>query len=102
MTNPAELSREESYLAMPVETRAQAWFDGGNGQYPQTQHYVHGMQCVRDEANGKVVVNGKKYRMERIESKQLAPRKVLPRDYFFPINSNEIAKTPSLVQNPGW
>ena len=102
MTNPAELSREESYLAMPVETRAQAWFDGGNGQYPQTQHYVHGMQCVRDEANGKVVVNGKKYRMERIESKQLAPRKVLSRDYFFPINSNEIAKTPSLVQNPGW
>ena len=102
MTNPAELSREESYLAMPVETRAQAWFDGGNGQYPQTQHYVHGMQCIRDEANGKVVVNGKKYRMERIESKQLAPRKVLSRDYFFPINSNEIAKTPSLVQNPGW
>ena len=47
-------------------------------------------------------MNGKKYRMERIESKQLAPRKVLSRDYFFPINSNEIAKTPSLVQNPGW
>lgn len=102
MTNPAETAKEASYTAMPQETRAQDWFDQGYGEYPQTQRYIHGMQPVRDEVNGKVVMGGKKYRMERIESKQLDPRQVLVRDYFFPINSNEIAKTPSLKQNPGW
>lgn len=101
MTNPIEESKEQDYLAMPEETRAQQWFDEKKEQYPQTQHYIHGMQPVLDE-NGAIKVGGKSYRMERFEGKQLAPRRVTYRDYFFPINSNEIAKTPSLKQNPGW
>ena len=102
ITSPVEVGLEKDYVALDENTRAQQWFDQKNSAYPQTQHYVHGMQCVRDDANGKVVVGGKKYRMERIESKQFQPRQVLERDYYFPINSNEIAKTPSLKQNPGW
>lgn len=101
MTNPIEESKEEQYLAMPEDTRAQKWFDEKKMQYPQTQHYIHGMQPVLDE-NGAIKVGGKSYRMERFEGKQLTPRRVGYRDYFFPINSNEIAKTPSLKQNPGW
>lgn len=100
MTDPAELEKETRYLAMPEETRAQQWFEQ-EGEYPQTQHYIHGMQPVQDN-NGKISLNGRKYKMVRFEGKQLAPRRVTYRDYFFPINSNEIAKTPSLIQNPGW
>lgn len=100
MTDPAELEKETRYLAMPEETRAQQWFEQ-EGEYPQTQHYIHGMQPVLDD-NGKISLNGRKYKMVRFEGKQLAPRRVTYRDYFFPINSNEIAKTPSLIQNPGW
>lgn len=100
MTDPAELEKETRYLAMPEETRAQQWFET-EGEYPQTQHYIHGMQPVLDD-NGKISLNGRKYKMVRFEGKQLAPRRVTYRDYFFPINSNEIAKTPSLIQNPGW
>lgn len=59
------------------------------------------MQAVEDR-DGKITVGGKMYKMVRFEGKQLAPRQVTYRDYFFPINSNEIAKTPSLIQNPGW
>ena len=104
MTNPDELSKEEVYVSLgDQETRAQQWFDKYNIPYPQTQHFVHGMRPVRDEENGKIVIGNKRYRMERIESKQFdGPRKVGKRDYYFPINSNEIAKTPSLKQNPGW
>lgn len=102
MTSSAETAKEAVYTAMPQDTRAQQWFDEGYGEYPQTQRYIHGMRPVRDEAGGKITMGGKKYHMERIESKQLDPRQVLEKDYFFPINSNEIAKTPSLKQNPGW
>lgn len=101
MTSSVEEDKEEQYLAMPEDTRAQQWFNEKKMQYPQTQHYIHGMQPVLDE-NGAIKVGGKSYRMERFEGKQLAPRRVSYRDYFFPINSNEIAKTPSLKQNPGW
>lgn len=101
ITNPVEENKEEQYLAMPEDTRAQRWFDEKKMQYPQTQHYIHGMKPVLDE-NGAIKVGGKSYRMERFEGQQLNPRRVTYRDYFFPINSNEITKTPSLKQNPGW
>jgi len=53
-----------------------------------------------EDANGKIVINGKKYRMERykIEDRVF----VAPRHYLFPIMDDEIKRTPSLVQNPGW
>lgn len=101
-TSSEELMKEGRYLSLSADgdERAQKWIDNGNGEYPQTQHYIHGMIPVAD-GNGKVEINGKTYRMERFEGKQLV-RKFSYRDYFFPINSNEIAKTPSLIQNPGW
>lgn len=100
LTSPIETDKEKLYLAMPEDTRAQDWADT-YGEYPQTQRYIHGMQAVEDR-DGKITVGGKTYKMVRFEGKQLAPRQVTYRDYFFPINSNEIAKTPSLIQNPGW
>lgn len=100
ITNPIELEKEKQYLSMPEENRAQVWADT-KGEYPQTQHYIHGMQAV-EASDGKIVVNGRNYKMVRFEGKQLTPRRVSYRDYLFPINSNEIAKTPSLIQNPGW
>lgn len=98
----SELVKETQYLGLSGDgdERAQMWFDRGLGEYPQTQHYIHGMMPVPD-ANGKVVIDGKTYKMKRVEGRQLV-RKFSYRDYFFPINSNEIAKTPTLVQNPGW
>ena len=82
------------------DERAQKWFENGNGEYPQTQHYIHGMIPVQD-SDGKVIIGSQTYRMQRIEGKQMV-RQFSYRNYFFPINSNEIAKTPSLIQNPGW
>lgn len=102
MTNPIELQKEAAYLALDAnaDLRAQKWTEQ-YGEYPQTQHYIHGMMPVED-GNGKIRVNGKRYIMKRFEGRQLAPRRVTYRNYFFPINANECAKTPSIVQNPGW
>ena len=100
ITNPIEEEKEKRYLSMPEDQRAQLWFEN-EGEYPQTQHYIHGMEPMEDP-DGKINVNGRTYKMVRFEGKQLTPRRVSYRDYFFPINSNEIAKTPSLIQNPGW
>lgn len=102
MTNPVEVQKETTYLALDAnpDLRAQKWTEQ-YGEYPQTQHYIHGMMPV-ENANGKIIVGGKKYVMKRFEGKQLAPRRVTYRDYFFPINSNECAKTPTILQNPGW
>lgn len=101
-TSENELSREGAYLAISSDgdQRAINWVKNGNGSYPMTQKYVHGMRPVPDPT-GQVSIEGAMYRMERFEGKQLV-RKFTYRDYYFPINSNEIAKTPTLVQNPGW
>lgn len=101
-TSSLEIMKEGQYLGLSADpdTRAQLWFERGFGEYPQTQHYIHGMIPIADN-DGKVSIDGKKYKMKRIEGKQLV-RRFSYRDYFFPINSNEIAKTPSLKQNPGW
>lgn len=101
-TSSEELLKEGRYLSLSSDgdERAQKWVENGNGEYPQTQHYVHGMIPVSDP-NGKVTIGSGKYKMKRIEGKQMV-RQFTYRNYFFPINSNEIAKTPSLKQNPGW
>lgn len=101
-TSTNELLKENRYLGLSEngDERAQRWVAEGNGEYPQTQHYIHGMIPVADDG-GKVIIGTRKYKMKRIEGKQMV-RQFTYRNYFFPINSNEIAKTPSLIQNPGW
>lgn len=101
-TSSEELLKEARYLGLSSDPdeRAQKWIENGNGEYPQTQHYIHGMIPVPD-TDGKVQIGSQTYKMKRIEGKQMV-RQFTYRNYFFPINSNEIAKTPSLIQNPGW
>ncbi|MEO6287136.1 MAG: RagB/SusD family nutrient uptake outer membrane protein [Dyadobacter sp.] len=67
--------------------------------YPKAQRMINGMKPVEDP-NGKILVDGKKYKMQRywIESRVF----VAPRHYLFPIMQDELQKTPTLKQNPGW
>lgn len=72
--------------------------------YPKTQRTSHGMRPVEDP-NGKILVNGKHYRMERFRVKvgDHDFRVFLtPQYYLFPISTYELKRAPSLVQNPGW
>ncbi|WP_080903822.1 RagB/SusD family nutrient uptake outer membrane protein [Parabacteroides sp. Marseille-P3160] len=83
-----ELAKEKSYAGV------NSW------PYPKTQRWSHGMKPVEDP-NGKIEVNGKKYKMQRIE---VADQRVFetPKSYLFPIMQDELKRTPGLVQNPGW
>jgi len=67
--------------------------------YPKTQRMINGMRPVEDP-DGKIVVNGKNYRMERyyVENRIF----LAPRHYLFPIMEDELRRSPSLGQNPGW
>lgn len=86
--NAAELSREASYQ------------DADSWPYPKTQRWSHGMRPVEDP-DGKIIVDGKKYKMERFN---LVEGRVFdtPKHYLFPIMSDELKRTPNLKQNPGW
>lgn len=74
--------------------------DPSDWPYPKNQRQSHGMKPVEDP-NGKIVVNGKNYRMERftVEDGRVFTS---PKSYLFPILQEELKKCPSLVQNPGW
>jgi hypothetical protein len=67
--------------------------------YPKAQRMINGMRPVED-SDGKIVVNGKKYKMKRffVESRVF----LAPRHYLFPIMQTELERTPTLGQNPGW
>ena len=83
-----ELTKERTY------TGANSW------PYAKTLRFSHGMKPVEDP-NGKIVVNGKNYRMERIvvnDGRVFSS----PRSYFWPIMQDELTRCPSLIQNPGW
>ena len=68
--------------------------------YPKDLRQSHGMKPVEDP-NGKIEVNGKKYRMERfvVEDNRVF---TAPKSYLWPIMQEELKRCPSLVQNPGW
>jgi hypothetical protein len=83
-----QLSLENSY------TDANSW------PYPKTQRWSHGMKPIEDP-NGKIVVDGKKYKMVRFETSDNRVFQT-PRSYLFPILTEELKRTPSIVQNPGW
>ncbi|MCE7071355.1 RagB/SusD family nutrient uptake outer membrane protein [Dyadobacter sp. CY327] len=93
---PKEIAKEQAWQSAGStnDQRSQkAW------PYPKTQRMINGMKPVEDPA-GKILVDGKKYRMQRyfIESRVF----VAPRHYLFPIMQDELQKTPTLKQNPGW
>ena len=83
----------ESY-STTTNAVASAW------PYPKNQCQSHGMRPVEDP-NGKIEVNGKKYRMERftVEDGRVFNA---PKSYLWPILQEELKRCPSLVQNPGW
>ncbi|MCF2487056.1 RagB/SusD family nutrient uptake outer membrane protein [Dyadobacter sp. CY347] len=95
-SSPKELAKEQAWqtAGSTNDQRSQnAW------PYPKAQRMINGMKPVEDPA-GKIVVEGKKYKMQRyfIESRVF----VAPRHYLFPIMQDELQKTPTLKQNPGW
>ncbi|MDD3788431.1 MAG: RagB/SusD family nutrient uptake outer membrane protein [Petrimonas sp.] len=94
--NPDELAKEETWKAAGSDndTRSQNYWP-----YPKTQRMINGMRPVEDP-NGQIEINGKKYRMERfwIEDRVF----VTPRHYLFPIMADELKRTPTITQNPGW
>lgn len=67
--------------------------------YPRSQRMINGMRAVEDAAAGKIVAGGKKYRMERFWKED---RVFLPQFYFYPLQAEEVAKAPSLGQNPNY
>lgn len=83
-----ELAKESTY------NNANSW------PYPKTQRWSHGMRPVED-LDGKIVVDGKKYKMQRIVVNDGRVFNT-PKHYLFPIMSDELKRTPTLVQNPGW
>ncbi|MDR1918914.1 MAG: RagB/SusD family nutrient uptake outer membrane protein, partial [Tannerellaceae bacterium] len=85
--NPAELAKETAYRT------ANDW------PYPKTQRMTHGMRPVEDP-DGKMTVNGKRYRMERFKAEDRVF--VTPRHYLLPLMDDELKRCPELQQNPGW
>ena len=81
-------------------TKEKAYKDANSWPYPKTQRFSHGMKPVEDP-NGKIVVNGKHYKMIRFDAKE---GRIFssPRSYLFPILQEELKRCPTLVQNPGW
>lgn len=92
----SELSKETAWKAAGTDnnSRSKAYWP-----YPKCQRMINGMRPVEDP-NGKIIVDGVKYRMERfwIEDRVF----VSPRHYLFPIMDDELKRCPTLVQNPGW
>jgi len=89
-------------------TKEQAWQSAGSDNdtrsqnfwpYPKCQRMVNGMKPVEDP-NGKIVIGGKKYSMQRFFVAQWVF--VSPTHYFFPIMQDELVKDPALQQAPGW
>ncbi|MDR0844081.1 MAG: RagB/SusD family nutrient uptake outer membrane protein [Tannerella sp.] len=84
--DPTELAKEQNYRS------ANDW------PYPKTQRMVHGMRPVEDP-QGKIEVDGKKYRMERFKAED---RLFQSKHYLFPLMDSELRRCPELKQNPGW
>lgn len=83
-----ELAKEKNYIGQRV------------GHMPKANVVHTGMKPVEDP-NGKIEVDGKRYKMKRIA---VNDGRVFysPRSYFWPIMQDELSRTPTLIQNPGW
>lgn len=95
-SSTTELAKEQAWLASggDNDTRSQHYWP-----YPKCQRMVNGMRPVEDP-NGKIIVNGKKYKMQRFYVAGWVF--VTPTHYFFPVMQDELIKDPALQQNPGW
>lgn len=82
------------------DERSQSYWKQAKAPYPRSQRMVNGMRPVRDDDSGKIEVDGVKYRMERF----CVERRVFetPKHYLFPVRIDELQRSPTLVQNPGW
>lgn len=94
--NSEETTKENAWQAAggSNDVRSQNYWP-----YPKTQRMINGMKPVEDP-EGKIVIGEKKYKMQRffVESRVL----VDSRHYLFPIMDDEVKRSPSLGQNPGW
>jgi hypothetical protein len=95
-SSAAELAKEQAWQSAGSDndTRSQKYWP-----YPKCQRMVNGMKPVED-ANGKIVIGGKKYSMQRFYVSTWVF--VSPTHYFFPIMQDELIKDPALQQAPGW
>ncbi len=95
-SSAVEMAKETAWNAAGSDndTKSQNYWP-----YPKCQRMINGMRPVEDPA-GKIVVNGKHYRMQRyfVESRVFNA----PRHYLFPIMYDELQRCPTLLQNPGW
>lgn len=90
-----ELLREVNYNSVDPKE----YFDRFRQPYPKTQRTANGMRPVEDP-NGKIVVNNKRYRMERFKEEERVFRTQF---FLWPINRDEIRRSQGvLVQNPFW
>ena len=98
-TSQLEQTHDEQWNSLPGSTndeKAQQYF-AKYGAYPKTQRRVCGMRPVED-ANGKITVGGKKYKMQRF---WVEDRVFNEKHYLFPIPIDELQKA-GIAQNPNW
>ena len=99
-TNREELVKESLWKASGVDnsSRTKGYWVSSYGALPKCQRMINGMRPVK-KASGKIVIDGENYAMERFCVEE---RIFQSQHYLFPILENELKRTPSLVQNPGW
>jgi hypothetical protein len=97
-----QLARENQWrtVGSTNDERSQNYWTQANAPYPKCQRMINGMRPVEDATNGQIVIGSKKYKMERfcVETRQFDT----PRHYLFPIMNDELQRSPTLIQNPGW
>lgn len=100
-SNATELAKEQAFQSLGSDNteRSINYWKQHKGAYPKCQRMINGMRPVEDP-NGKIVVNGKHYRMERFCKEERTFE--APKHYLFPILNTELQVCPTLVQNPGW
>ncbi len=100
-TNSAELAKEDQWQAAGTTNseRSKNYWATYRQSYPKCQRMINGMRPVED-TNGKIEIDGKKYRMERfcVETRVFET----PKHYLWPIMLTELQKNAVLEQNPGW
>ncbi|MDR3184501.1 MAG: RagB/SusD family nutrient uptake outer membrane protein [Prevotellaceae bacterium] len=94
-----QLTRENQWKAAGTtnDERSQNYWKQ-QAPYPKCQRMINGMRPVED-VNGPIDIGGKKYKMERFCVEE---RRFETPHYLFPIMNDELQRSPTLVQNPGW
>ena len=100
-TSQPEAGKEQQWLAAGSDNsdRSKNYWIQYRQPYPKCQRMINGMR-PKEDPNGAIEVDGKKYKMERycVETRVFDT----PKHYYWPIMESELQKDPALVQNPGW